>query len=114
MITGELTSLPSTIRELAALESLELLYTKVATLPDSLAELPKFKSVMVSPVFSISQFPIDCAQILSVLTKCVTLSTLDLNNSGIPGLPASISGLKKLSRLKLNESGCLGTDSGPG
>jgi Leucine-rich repeat (LRR) protein len=103
-LSGELDKLPDGVGEMASLESLGLLLTKITTLPETIAKSPKLKSLALKSFFTISGLIPDATQIISTLTKCHSLTSLDLSMSGITTLPLTIGALANLTSLKLNKN----------
>ncbi|KAK7263931.1 hypothetical protein RJT34_31530 [Clitoria ternatea] len=88
----DITNLPASIERLSHLYYLDLSYTKLQTLPDSICDLVNLQTLLLTNCNSLTTFP-------PRICKLINLRCLDVRDSGVEEMPLEIHKLTSLRTL---------------
>ncbi|MFC0154475.1 type III secretion system leucine-rich repeat domain-containing effector XopL [Xanthomonas dyei] len=101
-----LIELPESMRELAGLEILTLAHNPIRSLPASISSLNRLRELSILNCPELKELPqqFGSANASGQREGLVNLQTLQLINTGIKSLPASITGLENLRTLRVRNA----------
>lgn len=102
LVAPALEALSSSIGACSQLEVLSVKQLGLPLLPDTLARLPRLRSVSIEACSIVRRVVLQPEQVLAVLGRCSSLEQLTLSGCELRQVPAWLAGLRGVTSLQLN------------